>query len=41
MNINIDKSAHQQLAIESIHKTSMTGNDVTEVLKAIINYINL
>jgi hypothetical protein len=34
MNINVDKRSHQQLAIKSIHKAAMTGNNVAKVLKS-------
>ena len=32
MDVDIDESCHQELAVESVHDASVTRDDVTEVL---------
>ena len=33
VDVNIDKCGHQELTIETVHDTTVTGDDVTKVLK--------
>lgn len=35
MYVDADERAHQQLAVESIHETSMARNHITKILKSV------
>ncbi len=38
MNVNVDESRHQELAIETIHDPTVARNDVAEILKIKIDF---
>ena len=33
VNVDVDKGSHQKLAVESVHQTAVSGNNVSKVLQ--------